>query len=110
VTEGAYLANPERDRWQQQFVTRLRQRFPQAQIELVTEAWGGRSTGSYLGVPSGEPHNYQETVLAAKPDLIISEFVNDAGLNPEQVEQRYGKLWTDFQAIGAEWMCFLEAA
>ncbi|PQO26371.1 hypothetical protein C5Y96_20250 [Blastopirellula marina] len=104
VTEGAYLAHPEREHWQQQFVARLRQRFPQAKIELVTEAWGGRTTGSYLAVPPGQPHNYQETVLNAKPDLIISEFVNDAGLNPEMVEDRYGKLLADFQEIGAEWI------
>ncbi|WDI41530.1 SGNH/GDSL hydrolase family protein [Bremerella sp. P1] len=104
VTEGAYLAQPEREHWQQQFVVRLRQRFPQAKIELVTEAWGGRTTGSYLAVPPGEPHNYQETVLGAKPDLAISEFVNDAGLNPEMVENRYGKLLTDFQGIDAEWI------
>ncbi|UUO08309.1 GDSL-type esterase/lipase family protein [Blastopirellula sp. J2-11] len=104
VTEGAYLAHPEREHWQQQFVARLRQRFPQAKIELVTEAWGGRTTGSYLAVPPGEPHNYQETVLDAKPDLVISEFVNDAGLSPAAVEDRYGKLLADFQAIGAEWI------
>lgn len=104
VTEGAYLANPEREHWQQQFVARLRQRFPQAKIELVTEAWGGRTTGSYLAVPPGELHNYQETVLGAKPDLVISEFVNDAGLNPEMVEDRYGKLLADFQGIESEWI------
>lgn len=104
VTEGAYLAHPEREHWQQQFVARLRQRFPQAKIELVTEAWGGRTTGSYLAVPPGKPHNYQETVLNAKPDLVISEFVNDAGLNPKMVEERYGKLLADFQGIGAEWI------
>ncbi|EAQ81106.1 SGNH/GDSL hydrolase family protein [Blastopirellula marina] len=104
VTDGAYLADPARERWQQQFVARLRQRFPQAKIELVTEAWGGRTTGSYLAVPPGEPHNYQETVLDAKPDLVISEFVNDAGLSPAAVEERYGKLLADFQAIGAEWI------
>ena len=42
-------------------------------------------------------------VLAPKPDLIISEFVNDAGLTPAQVDERYGRLLADFQSIGAEW-------
>jgi hypothetical protein len=42
--------------------------------------------------------------LAVKPDLIISEFVNDAGLKPAQVEERYSKLLADFQGIGAEWI------
>ncbi|WP_437223264.1 SGNH/GDSL hydrolase family protein [Planctomicrobium sp. SH661] len=104
VTEGAYLANRDQEGWQAQFVARLQQLYPDAKIELVTEAWGGRSTSTYLGVPPGEPHNYKETVLAVKPDLIISEFVNDAGLNPAQVEDRYSRLLGDFQGIGAEWI------
>lgn len=104
VTVGTYLPEWERFRWQEQFVTRLRERFAQANIELVTEAWGGRNTGSYLNEPPGSPHNYQEKVLGAKPDLVVSEFVNDAGLNPQQVEERYGKLLADFQGIGAEWI------
>ena len=30
--------------------------------------------------------------------------MNDAGLNPAQVNERYGKLLADFQGIGAEWI------
>ncbi|WP_437184923.1 SGNH/GDSL hydrolase family protein [Planctomicrobium sp. SH668] len=104
VTEGLYLANPATEHWQQQFVARLRERFPDAKIELVTEAWGGRTTGAYFAVPPGELHNYQETVLDVKPDLIISEFVNDAYLSPEQVETRYSRILDDFNKIGAEWV------
>ena len=104
VTDGAYLADKNTQRWQEQFVARLRERFPQARIELLTQAWGGRNTGSYLAEPPGSPHNYRETVLGVKPDLIISEFVNDAGLKPAQVEERYGKLLADFQGIGADWI------
>ena len=104
VTVGTYVPDWEHNRWQEQFVARLRQRFPKANIELVTEAWGGRNTSSYLGEPPGSEHNYREKVLDAKPDLIVSEFVNDAGLNPQQVEERYSKLLADFQGIGAEWI------
>jgi lysophospholipase L1-like esterase len=104
VTECQYVPDWEHNRWQAQFVARLRERFPKADIELVTEAWGGRNTGSYLNEPPGSAHNYREKVLGAKPDLIVSEFVNDAGLNPKQVEERYGKLLADFQSIGAEWI------
>ena len=104
VTVGTYLPDWQHHRWQEQFAARLRQRFPRAEIELVTEAWGGRNTASYLGEPPGSEHNYREKVLGAKPDLIVSEFVNDAGLNPPQVEERYGKLLADFQDIGAEWI------
>ena len=104
VTVGTFVPDWERNRWQEQFVARLKARFPRANIELVTEAWGGRNTASYLAEPPGSPHNYREKVLAAKPDLIVSEFVNDAGLNPAQVNERYGKLLADFQGIGAEWI------
>ena len=79
-------------------------RFPQAQIELVTEAWGGRNTARYLAEPPGSVHNYGEKVLGAKPDLVVSEFVNDAGLSPQAVEQRYSKILADFEKIGAEWI------
>jgi lysophospholipase L1-like esterase len=106
VTVGTYLEDVENHRWQSQVVARLRERFPRANITLVTEAWGGRNTASYLGEPPGSPHNYREKVLAAQPDLIISEFVNDAGLGPQQVEERYSKLLQDFQSIGAEWIIF----
>ncbi len=102
VTDGTYL--PRRDRWQEQFVARLRQRFSMAAIELVTEAWGGRNTHSYTNEPAGSLHNYREKVLGAKPDLVISEFVNDAGLTPPQVEERYSQFLADFKAIGAEWI------
>jgi len=104
VTVGTYVPDPARERWQEQFVSRLRARFPKANIELVTEAWGGRNTGSYLAEPPGSEHNYGEKVLGAKPDLIVSEFVNDAGLNPQQVEERYSALLRDFHGIGAEWI------
>ena len=104
VTDAAYLTDQSTQRWQEQFVARLRQRFPKATIDLVTQAWGGRNTGSYLAEPAGSPHNYKETVLAMKPDLVISEFVNDASLRPDQVEERYTKLLADFKGIGAEWI------
>jgi lysophospholipase L1-like esterase len=103
VTDGNYLTD-KTQRWQEQFVARLRERYPKARIELLTQAWGGRNTGTYLAEPPGSPHNYKETVLGVKPDLIISEFVNDAGLKPPQVEERYGKLLADFQEIGADWI------
>jgi hypothetical protein len=92
------------ERWQTMFVNRLKERFPKANIELITEAWGGRNTATYLKEPPGSIHNYQEKVLAVRPDLIVSEFVNDGGLNEQQVEERYGKLLADFQGIGAEWI------
>jgi len=92
------------NRYQTMFVERLRARYPNAKVELVTEAWGGRNTGSYLSEPPGSEHNYREQVLNRRPDLIISEFVNDGGLSETQVEERYGKIHADFRKIGAEWI------
>lgn len=91
-------------RWQSMFVERLKARYPRANIELVTEAWGGRNTSSYLAEPPGSDHNYQKKVLEARPHLIVSEFVNDAGMAPAEVDQQYGRLLTDFRGIGAEWI------
>lgn len=106
VTVGSYLPDPERQRWQAQFVARLQAAFPKAKIELITEAWGARNTAIYLAEPPGSIHNYQEKVLGPRPNLIVSEFVNDAGLGPAQVEERYGRLLADFRRIGAEWIFF----
>jgi len=103
VTVGTYVPDPATQMWQCQFVNRLRQRFPKANIELTTVAWGGRNTDSFLAEPPGSEFNYQEQVLGRKPDLIVSEFVNDAGFDPPTVEQRYSRFLGDFQAIGAEW-------
>ena len=104
VTDGGFLPDADRNRWQAQFVAQLRARFPKATIELVSQGWGGRNTASFLAEPSGSPHNYQEKVLGEKPDLVVSEFVNDAYMSPEQVEQSYSKFLADFKAIGAEWI------
>lgn len=104
VTNGGYLPEPEKNRWQEQFVRRLRERFPKAEIELVTEAWGGRNTDSYRAEPPGSVHNYQEKVLNAKPDLVVSEFVNDAGFDEAGTLRRYSRIRDEFRAIGAEWI------
>ena len=102
VTDASYLPKP--DRWQEQFVARLQEKFPKAEIELLTEAWGGRNSDTYRNEPSGSPKNYAEKVLALKPDLIISEFVNDAGMSGEYLDKRYSEILADFKAIGAEWI------
>lgn len=104
VTEGRYLPDPERQRWQSQFVERLRARYPRADIQLVTEAWSGHSTRDFLSAPPGHRFNYEERILGARPDLIITEFINDSGLKTDELRERYGKLRADFAAIGAEWI------
>ncbi|MDO4583888.1 MAG: hypothetical protein Q4D62_07265 [Planctomycetia bacterium] len=102
VTACGYI--PDEYRWQQQFVERLRKRFPNAEIILMTEGWGGRNTRAYRNEPPGSPKNYQEKVLDLQPDLIVSEFVNDAWLNEAAVAKDYGEILKDFQERGIEWI------
>ena len=102
VTVGAQSSDTAH-RYQDQFVARLRKRFPKATIELSTVAWGGRTTAAFLAEPPDSQYNFAEKVLGAKPDLIVMEFVNDANLSPDQVEERYSGLLAQFQQIGAEW-------
>ena len=108
VTDAAYLKEREGypdTRWQEQFATRLRRRFPKAKIELTTSGWGGRSTKSFVEAPPDSPYHYETAILGAKPDLVVSEFVNDAYLgDPAALEKAYGKFLEDFRRIGAEWI------
>lgn len=100
VTQG-YLGE---DQWQNQFVRRLKQRFPKANITLVTVGWGAHTSTSFLEAPPGHIRNFDESVLQVRPDLVVSEFVNDASLDVAAVEKNYNKFLRDFQRIGAEWI------
>ncbi len=102
VTECSYL--PKKYRWQEQFRQRLQKIYPQTDIELLTEAWGGHSTSSFLEVPTGHEHNFYEKVVSVKPDLIISEFVNDCNLPEEIFTENYCKIKEAFDQINAEWI------
>lgn len=103
VTEMRYL--PSESRWQRRFVTALKERFPKADIELVENGWSGRMTTSFINAPaSDEKHHYQTTVLDVKPDLVVSEFVNDAAMDEKTFEATYPRILRDFSRIGAEWI------
>ena len=102
VTDCVFL--PEKHKWQRQFVERLRKAYPKSEITLLENAWGGRTTKAYLAEPAGSAHSYEETVLAARCDLVISEFVNDAGLSEEDFTSIYPKILADFRAAGREWV------
>lgn len=91
-------------RYQHLFVAALRQKYPKAKIKLTTLGWGGRTTDAYLSEPKGSAYNFAEKVLGAKADLIISEFVNDAFMNQQQVQEKYGSILRQFQANGSEWV------
>ena len=103
ITEG-YGKLTKSDRWQEQLVKRLKERFPPADIELVTNAWGGHHTQHFLEAPENSPRNYVRKVLKEKPDLIISEFHNDLWMTDPTFTARYDKLRQDFNSIGTEWI------
>lgn len=100
VTAG-YLGE---DQWQAQFVRRLKTSFPKANFQLVTVGWGAHTSQDFLNAPPGHTCNYATSVLAVKPDLVVSEFANDCTLDPALVERNYEKFLADFQHIGAEWI------
>ncbi len=102
VTECGYI--PDEFKWQEQFVRRLRSRFPNADIELISNGWGGRTIPAFLGEPAGSQYNFAETVLGTNADLVISEFVNDAGLPASEWERSFNIVFKAFQEKGMEWI------
>ncbi|MGC8668963.1 MAG: GDSL-type esterase/lipase family protein [Chthonomonadales bacterium] len=103
VTAGGAASSVDR-RYQNRFVAMLQRKFPAARITLTTAGWGGRSSESFLREPPGAPFNFDHAVIEPKPDLVVMEFVNDAYLTPDQVEERYSYFLRRFQEIGAEWI------
>ena len=102
VTNGGGV-NQDYELWyQNQFLKRLRERFPQTDITLHTAAWGGRGTRDYLEAPAGGEKDFVRDVLERKPDLITIEFVNDAYLDEEGVCAHYKPFLDRMRAIGAE--------
>jgi hypothetical protein len=49
-------------------------------------------------------------IVAFKPDLIVSEFVNDGWMPAEQTHAKYGLILGEFREIGAEWIILLPTA
>ena len=102
ITNGGYL--PIEKRWTTIFITELRRRFPKADIEFLIVGWPGKTTSTFFNSSAGTKYDYQKKVLDVKPDLIISEFMNDCSLPPKVVTANYDRVLKDFSAIGAEWV------
>ena len=102
VTECVYM--PHRDRWQEQFVSRLRKRYPQAEIELLTAGWGGSRMSSWYQAQEESGHHFGHMVLDREADLVISEFVNDAALTTDQWQQNFTRAKCEFGQRGMEWI------
>lgn len=104
VTECSYLHSSES--WHARVAALIRARFPKSAVTLVKVGWGGRNMKNFLDEPPGSQYNYAEKVLAENPDLVISEFVNDAWMKTMDVERFYGKVLADFRERGIEWVAF----
>jgi len=103
VTAGGQASDAAHT-YQRVFVDRLKAKYPHSKPVLSTAGWGGRNTDSFLKEPPGTQYNFDHAVIEPKPDLKIMEFVNDAYMTPEIVEQKYSYLLKRFQEIGAEWV------
>jgi lysophospholipase L1-like esterase len=103
VTAGGEASSVEK-RYQNRFLALLQQAFPRAKLRLTTAGWGGRSSDSFLKEPPGAEFNFERAVIEPRPDLIVMEFVNDAWMTPQIVEEKYSYLQKRFQEIGAEWI------
>lgn len=101
VTDGGGVDNPE-DWYQNQFLTRLQRRFPEAKIQMLTAAWGGASSKRYIQAPPGGEHDFGRDVLQPKPDLVTIEFVNDAYLDEAGVARHYAGIVDRIRGVGAE--------
>jgi len=88
--------------WQNLFVARLKERFPKADINLITAAWGGRGSRNYLEAPAGGEKDFVRDVLDPKPDLVAMEWVNDAYLDEAGVQTHYGGILSRLRGVGAE--------
>lgn len=109
VTVGGDASKPER-RYVDVFTAGLRERFPQAKLDVQNISAGGSHSLQWLfpeKFPYRNLHGTKnparfERVLAAKPDLVTIEFVNDAFLTPPRVEEVYNDILQRLAPIGAE--------
>lgn len=104
VTEGAYMPNPQTDRWQERFLVELKRVYPNARVTMLTEAWPGRGSADYLNAGLDHPRNLAKSVLGLKPDLVISEFVNDAYLDQAATAAQYRQFHGMFRSAGIAWV------
>jgi len=109
VTAGGNASKPEL-RYVDVFAAGLRERFPQAKIDVQNLSAGGSNSRQWLypekfayrGLKGDANPARFDRVVAAKPDLVTIEFVNDAGLTPALVEETYGEILKRLEPLGSE--------
>lgn len=87
---------------------RLKQLNPQAVVQTI--AVGGSNSRQWLlaDFPSSKPHPSRQKdcdfarILAAKPDLVVIEFINDQWMSRPDAEKHYRLLVAKLRAAGSE--------
>jgi len=102
VTAGGGVGAQVELRYQNRFAELLRERFPQANVTMLTAGWGGQNSRGYMDAPKAGQYDFVRDVLEPQPDLVTIEFVNDAYLNEEQVQTHYAQIMGHMNGIGAE--------
>lgn len=102
VTNGGGVRSGRENWYQYVFLKRLQERFPKAEITLLTASWPGGNSRGYMTAPAGGKYDFQRDVLDPKPDLVTIEFVNDAGLKGDVLKQHYTKIREILQGNGSE--------
>ena len=104
VTVGGDASEPDK-RYAVVFEQRLKEKFPDAHIEVETVAVGGSNSRQWLypdRFPRGDKQCRWEYIANAKPDLVTLEFVNDAGLTQENLDIVYTDIMERVKSLGAE--------
>ena len=94
VTAGADASNKAVS-WSSLVLSRLRKKYPKAQLAAVNAGIGGTNTNHRLPKISKE-------VLSYNPDLIVLEFVNDLMVPISDLEHNYEQIMAKTKQTGAD--------
>lgn len=83
----------------------LEKKYPAAKITVEVIAVGGSNSRQWLWPdkhvhPTGQCD--WQRIADARPNLVTLEFVNDAGLSPEMVDEVYGEILRRAKSLDAE--------
>ena len=103
VTAGGDASSPS-TRYPAVFQKRLQAKYPGAPIRVETIAVGGSHSRQWLSPERfpGRPGCDWQRIAEARPNLVTIEFVNDASLSPEQVDEVYGEILRRLGEIESE--------
>jgi len=92
VTAGGNASSPAY-RFPNLFASRLQRMFPRSQVTMINAGVGGSNSDFGL-------QRLDKDVLAHRPDLVVTEFVNDMGWPREKILHNYAELVRRIRANG----------